>query len=87
MPIPSPVDFRDRTKKHSQVRELLAQMAENVAASDEVDQITTFIDHTAFNIDGFINTTGGVSASSGAIKCTDFIKVIPSVIYKGQSKT
>lgn len=82
MPIPSPVDFRDRTKKHSQVRELLAQMAENVAASDEVDQITTFIDHTAFNIDGFINTTGGVSASSGAIKCTDFIKVIPSVIYK-----
>lgn len=81
MPLPIAADFRDRTKKHSQVRELLAQMAENVAASDEVDQITTFIDHTAFNIDGFINTTGGISASSGSIKCTDFIKVIPSAIY------
>lgn len=81
MPLPIAADFRDRTKKHSQVRELLAQMAENVAASDEVDQITTFIDHTAFNIDGFINATGGVSASSGPFKCTDFIKVIPSAIY------
>lgn len=81
MPLLIAADLRDRTKKHSQVRELLAQMAENVAASDEVDQITTFIDHTAFNIDGFINTTGGVSASSGSIKCTDFIKVIPSAIY------
>ena len=31
MPIPSPAEFRDRTKKHSQVREMMAQMAENVA--------------------------------------------------------
>ncbi|MGE8624025.1 pyocin knob domain-containing protein [Acinetobacter schindleri] len=31
MPIPSPADFRDKTKKHSQVREMLAQVVENVA--------------------------------------------------------
>lgn len=31
MPIPSPADFRNKTKKHSEVREMLAQMAENVA--------------------------------------------------------
>lgn len=30
MPIPSSADFRDKTKKHSEVREMLAQMAENV---------------------------------------------------------
>lgn len=30
MPIPSPADFRNKTKKHSEVREMLAQMAENV---------------------------------------------------------
>lgn len=30
MPIPSPADFRNKSKKHSEVREMLAQMAENV---------------------------------------------------------
>lgn len=34
MPLPTPADFRDRTKKHSQVRELLAQLAENVLGLD-----------------------------------------------------
>ena len=38
MPIPSPADFRDRTKKHSQVREMLAQMAENVESKDDSTQ-------------------------------------------------
>ena len=32
MPIPSPADFRNKTKKHSEVREMMAQMAENVAS-------------------------------------------------------
>lgn len=34
MPLPTPTEFRDRTKKHSQVRELLAQLAENVLGLD-----------------------------------------------------
>lgn len=32
MPIPSPTDFRDKTKKHSEVREMLAEMAESAAS-------------------------------------------------------
>lgn len=31
MPIPSPADFRNKTKKHSEVREMLAQMANSAA--------------------------------------------------------
>lgn len=34
MPIPSPTDFRNKTKKHSEVREMLAQMAGNVLSTD-----------------------------------------------------
>ncbi|WP_180189999.1 M14 family zinc carboxypeptidase [Acinetobacter sp. YH01009] len=34
MPLPTPEEFRDRTKKHSQVRELLAQLSENVLGLD-----------------------------------------------------
>lgn len=34
MPLPTAAEFRDRTKKHSQVRELLAQLAENVLGLD-----------------------------------------------------
>ena len=36
MPIPSPVDFRNKTKKHSEVREMMAQMAESAADKSEV---------------------------------------------------
>lgn len=82
MALPTADELIGSTVNNGQFKAKLKQLVENVAASDEVDQITTFIDHTAFNIDGFINTTGGVSASSGAIKCTDFIKVIPSATYK-----
>lgn len=35
MPIPSPADFRNKTKKHSEVREMLAQMAENVESKED----------------------------------------------------
>ncbi len=38
MPIPSPADFRNKTKKHSEVREMLAQMAENVATKEIINQ-------------------------------------------------
>ncbi|NWK48411.1 CotH kinase family protein [Acinetobacter sp. SwsAc7] len=38
MPLPTPADFRDRTKKHSQVREMLAQMAENVESKEGVQE-------------------------------------------------
>ncbi|WP_180025335.1 hypothetical protein [Acinetobacter sp. YH16049] len=37
MPIPSPADFRNKTKKHSEVREMLAQMAESVESKTEVE--------------------------------------------------
>lgn len=40
MPIPSPADFRNRTKKHSEVREMLAQMAENVESKDDASAKT-----------------------------------------------
>ena len=35
MPIPSPADFRNKSKKHSEVREMLAQMAENVESKED----------------------------------------------------
>lgn len=35
MAIPSPADFRDKTKKHSEVREMLAQMAEDVESKTD----------------------------------------------------
>lgn len=34
MPIPSPADFRNKTKKHSEVREMLAQMVESVESKE-----------------------------------------------------
>lgn len=37
MPIPSPADFRNKTKKHSEVREMMAQMAESAAGIDLVN--------------------------------------------------
>lgn len=64
----------------AQFKAALKLLVENVAASDEVDQITTFIDHTAFSIEGFINATGGLS-SGASFKCTSFIKVIPFATY------
>lgn len=35
MPIPSPADFRNKSKKHSEVREMLAQMAESAESKDD----------------------------------------------------
>ena len=42
MPIPSPADFRNKTKKHSEVREMLAQMAGSVAEKEYVDSNKSF---------------------------------------------
>ena len=36
MPIPSPADFRDKTKKHSQVREMMAQFAGSAASKEMI---------------------------------------------------
>lgn len=44
MPIPSPADFRNKTKKHSEVREMMAQMAENVASKETVDAKLSFVE-------------------------------------------
>ncbi|MCO8080301.1 hypothetical protein [Acinetobacter lwoffii] len=35
MPIPSPADLRNKTKKHSEMREMLAQMAESVESKED----------------------------------------------------
>ena len=39
MPIPSPADFRNKTKKHSEVREMLAQFSEGVNANANFNPI------------------------------------------------
>ena len=49
MPIPTPADFRDRTKKHSQVREMLAQMAENVESKESVTEKVNTARQAAIN--------------------------------------
>lgn len=50
MPIPTPADFRDRTKKHSQMREMLAQMAENVIDKDQLILLASRVDLTDSNL-------------------------------------
>lgn len=75
-------EFTGATVTELQFKAALKKLIDNVAPLDAVDQITTLVNYTAFNIDGFINSTGGVSASSGSFKCTDFIKVIPGYTYK-----
>lgn len=41
MPIPSPADFRNKSKKHSEVREMLAEMAGSVASSEYLNQLSS----------------------------------------------
>lgn len=57
MPIPSPADFRDKTKKHSEVREMLAEMAGSVASKEYSDENRAFAQ--------------AVNVSSGAVVLTD----------------
>lgn len=52
MPIPSPADFRDRTKKHSQVREMMARMAESAVGIDLVNANPLFKSKMLTNTDG-----------------------------------
>ncbi len=63
MPIPSPADFRNKTKKHSEVREMLAEMAGSVAsklvsltASDSLD----------IRYEGHFRVTGDIATALGA---------------------
>lgn len=63
MPIPSPADFRNKTKKHSEVREMMAQMAENVAARDDIVQLeiatsTLQIVPATLKVGRFVNNNG-----------------------------
>lgn len=57
MPIPSPADFRDKTKKHSEVREMLAEMAGSVASKNYSDENRAFAQ--------------SVDVSSGVVTITD----------------
>lgn len=71
MPLPTPADFRDRTKKHSQVRELLAQLAENVLGLDVANANALFAPVTLAN-NANINTleTGLYHIPSDSVAAT-----------------
>lgn len=60
MPIPSPADFRNKTKKHSEVREMLAQMAEDVESKEDstekANAVKTYADQNKLDLSK-INTT------------------------------
>lgn len=55
MPIPSPADFRDKTKKHSEVREMIAQLADGVKSKEEIDANPLF-EPTALTINDNLNS-------------------------------
>uniref|UniRef100_UPI0015D229DC hypothetical protein n=1 Tax=Acinetobacter sp. YH12043 TaxID=2601050 RepID=UPI0015D229DC len=50
MPLPTPADIRDKTKKHSQVREMLAQLSESVI--EKTKSITNAIDFDTYKTEG-----------------------------------
>lgn len=70
MPIPSPADFRNKTKKHSEVREMLAEMAEsaeskedsqrkvNDAIEEATQQAKEYTDETSLSKDEFNQVWG-----------------------------
>lgn len=53
MPIPSPADFRNKTKKHSEVREMMAQMAESAESKADA---TTKANAAEANAKGYADT-------------------------------
>lgn len=67
MPIPSPADFRNKSKKHSEVREMLAEMAESVASKDLVDGTgyATLAGSNALNIN--YSTSNKTLSFSGSV--------------------
>lgn len=96
MPIPSPAEFRDKTKKHSEVREMMAQMAESAESKDAVQNkidaaivelITKssnlFNDSTSIKQNKYIGDDGAILSASQDIDWayTEFIVVQPHQNY------
>lgn len=63
MPIPSPEDFRNRNKKHSEMREMLAEMAGNVVNIDQGAAKIVTLSSSSINI----NTASSELQLSGTI--------------------
>lgn len=60
MPIPSPADFRNKTKKNSEVREMLAQVAETLM----IKSIPNVIDFNDYKTSGQYTISANIIASS-----------------------
>lgn len=82
MPIPSPADFRDKTKKHSEVREMLAEMAENVLDKSKASEDIASKAIAVFNNDLTFSfkiaarlDSAGIEISDDNYLCTDYLKV------------
>lgn len=81
MPLPTPADLRDKTKKHSQVREMIAQIAENVPSLDAFDSALTYVASVQFT-QGIYVRPSGEEATSTTLSATGYIPVIEGLSYK-----
>ena len=95
MPIPTPADFRDRTKKHSEVREMMAQMAENVAPIQKVDLKQKHISADTAELIDFSTylQVGNLNAATGLLENSQYTNrrsivdfpVVQGVTYRIQN--
>lgn len=85
MPLPMPADIRDKTKKHSEVREMIAQIVENVPSLDAFDSALTYVSYEQF-IPGYVRPDG-TFASHTTMYVSDFIPVIEGQIYAIYTRT
>ena len=81
MPIPSPAEFRDRTKKHSQVRELMGQLAENVADKTWTQNAVKGVESKVFSKTGK-NLFNKIDIVAGEQYSTSALKIIVSSVYR-----
>lgn len=81
MALPNSDQLIGPTVTEAQFKSALKQFLENTAGIDKVDQIMTALDNSAFNISGFINSSGQL-ASSTVIKSTDYIPILENTPYR-----
>lgn len=81
MPIPSPAEFRDRTKKHSQVRELMGQLAENVADKTWTQNAVKGVESKVFSKTGK-NLFNKIDIVAGEQYSPSALKIIVSSVYR-----
>lgn len=78
MSIPSPADFRNKTKKHSEVREMLGQMAENV--QDKSKSVFSYTSIEAANADIANIPIGVIVKIDGLVEGGEYKKSTPSAV-------